>query len=144
MANNLWDAPLEEEQGFRLAKEGTYDFEVIEVTGKNYTPKPGSKMPPCAEIDVTLRVETPEGDVRVWDRLYSANRRMTEFAKCIEVFQPGMTPGQLLRACNGCIGKAKIGIEPATAQYKAKNRVVEYLAPVKEAKKEARSDDLPF
>lgn len=146
----VWDAKMpadaaNESREFPLAKPGVYEFEVIGVTGKEYTPSRTSKIGKCAEIDLTLRVETPEGDVRVWDRLYSDPAtiwKMTAFAKCIDVFSSGMTPGDLLKKANGCIGKAEISVRPAHDPYPASNVVKRYI--VQEKNSIIGNEDLPF
>lgn len=149
MTNSMWDTPLTDDSSrsnsYPVAKPGEYAFEVEKVTGKGYTPKPGAKMKACAEIELRLRVETPEGDVRVFDRLYSdptAIWKMTAFAKCIGVFKNGMTPGELLRAAEGGVGRAYIKYIPATSTYAEKNEVGRYIE--KPAVPSDGNEDLPF
>jgi hypothetical protein len=115
------------------------------VTGKEYTPKPTSKIGKCAVISLQLRIETPKGDVRVFDRLYSDPTtiwKMTAFAKSIGVFKPGMTPGDLLKAAEEGIGRAYIKLIPATSLYPEKNEVGRYIEMEKPEKVDNK--DLPF
>lgn len=144
---SIWETRLTDDatqnNSYKVAKPGEYVFQVEKATGKEYTPKLTSKIKKCAEIDLQLRVETPEGDVRVFDRLYSDPTtiwKMTSFAKCIGVFRSGMTPGDLLKACNGAIGKAYIKLSPATAQYAERNEVGRYI----EKSVTDQNEDLPF
>ena len=145
---SIWDAELkdtqEESREYPTLPEGTYEFEVMNVTGKEYQPKPGSKIGRCAEIDIQMRVEGNGQEVTVFDRLYSDPRtvwKMTAFAKCVGIFSDGMTPGQLLRKANGTIGKAHFTLRPATNEYAARNEVKAYIA---QEPKKVESDELPF
>jgi hypothetical protein len=145
----IWDTKMNDEatvkSDFPVAEPGEYFFQVEKVTGKEYTPKPTSKIGKCAVISLQLRVETPKGDVRVFDRLYSDPTtiwKMTAFAKSIGAFKSGMTPGDLLKAAEGGIGKAYIKLVPATNEYPEKNEVGRYIE--KEEPKKVDSEDLPF
>lgn len=142
---SVWDVKLENTQeksnDYPVLPEGVYEFQVEKVTGVEYLPKPGAKMERCAEIDLQLRIDTPEREYRVFDRLYSAETakwKMTKFAKCIGVFREGMTPSDLLMAAKDGIGNCKVGIH----QYKGKdqNDVKEYIEPVATVSDE----ELPF
>lgn len=146
---SIWDEKIKDnnnnqENEYPTLPEGTYEFQVVRVTGKEYLPKPGSKIGRCAEIDLQLRVEG-DHDVHVFDRLYSDPKtiwKMTAFAKCIGVFEEGMTPGQLLRKCDGGIGNAHIILRPASNGYAERNEVGKYLP--KENKEQKDTEDLPF
>lgn len=145
MSNSIWDAALPEDAGggYKVAKPGKYTFQVEKVTAKEFNPKPTSKIKnKCAEIDLQLRVETDDGDVTVFDRLYSDPStiwKMTAFAKSIGVFKPGMTPGMLMRQCQDGIGKAEIGVREYNG--KEQNEVKSYIE--KEALPNG-TDELPF
>lgn len=149
---SIWEEELKEDEiannEYPTIPAGRYQFEVVKVTGKEYTPKPGSKIGKCAEIDLQLRVEGKDRDVTVFDRLYSDPRtvwKMTAFAKCIGVFEKGMTPGQLLRKSEGQIGEADVLLRPAEGNYPARNEIKSYNAPKEEPEKEAvKPEDLPF
>ncbi len=150
--NSIWDAKMDDSERkseFPVAQPGEYTFQVEKVVGKEYEPKPGGKIGRCAEIDVRLRVETPEGDVRVFDRLFADPLtiwKMTAFAKSIGVFKTGMNPGQLLRVAEGEIGQAYIKLIPANGQYPEKNEVGRYIEKETEVPQMKSSDneDLPF
>lgn len=140
---SIWDVKLNNDtkNEYPVAKPGEYEFEVENVTGKEYTPSATSKIGKCAEIDLRLRVETPEGDVRVFDRLYSDPTtvwKMTAFAKSIGIFQEGMTPGDVLRKAHGQIGKAFIKVTPANERYSERNEVGRYI------EKPKKEEELPF
>lgn len=145
---DIWDVPMKDdavqENDFPVLPEGTYEFQVESASGRQYQPKPGSKIGVCAEIDVRLRVEGKGQDVRVFDRLYADPRtiwKMTAFAKCIGVFTPGMTPGDLMRKAEGQIGTAHIILRPATSEYPARNEVKAYIAKQTEL---PDAEELPF
>ena len=146
----IWDEEIKDNQSgerneYPTLPEGTYQFEVVKVTGKEYQPRLGSKIGKCAEIDVQLRVEGEKADVHVFDRLYSDPKtiwKMTAFAKCLGIFEAGMTPGQLLRKSEGCIGKAHIILRPATGEYAARNEVKAYIP--QETTTKDSEEDLPF
>lgn len=147
---SIWDETINdntssERREYPVLPEGRYQFEVVKVTGNEFQPRVGSKIGKCAEIDVQLRVEGKDQDVNVFDRLYSDPRtiwKMTAFAKCIGIFEAGMTPGQILRKSEGCIGQADITLRPATDEYPARNEVKSYIVPA--AKAAPEKDDLPF
>ena len=145
----IWDTAMNDEttvkSDFPVAEPGEYVFQVEKVTGKEYTPKPTSKISKCAVISLQLRIETPKGDVRVFDRLYSDPTtiwKMTAFAKSIGVFKPGMTPGDLLKAAEEGIGRAYIKLIPATSLYPEKNEVGRYIEMEKPEKVDSKG--LPF
>ena len=143
MSNSIWDATLPEDAGGnKVATPGKNTFQVEKVTAKEFTPKPTSKIKSkCAEIDLQMRVETPDGDVTVFDRLYSDPStiwKMTAFAKSIGVFKSGMTPGMLMRQCQDGIGQVEVGVREYNG--KEQNEVKSYIE-----KEEAPSnDELPF
>lgn len=144
MSNSIWDATLPEDAGgYKVAKPGKYTFQVEKVTAKEFNPKPTSKIrSKCAEIDLQLRVETPDGDVTVFDRLYSDPStiwKMTAFAKSIGVFKSGMTPGMLMRQCQDGIGQVEVGVREYNG--KEQNEVKGYIA--KEDPTDG-TDNLPF
>lgn len=143
---SIWDTPIKDDNkntnSFPVAKPGEYEFEVEKIKGREYTPKPSSRIGKCAQIDLQLRVETPEGDVRVFDRLYSDPLtlwKMTAFAKSIGIFTDMMTPGDILQKAEGEIGKAYIKLIPANGQYPEKNEVGRYIE-----KPAADPEELPF
>lgn len=147
---SIWETKLEDTQEsheYPTLPAGEYFFEVVKASGKEFEPKPGGRLPRCAEIDLQLRIETEDGTVvTVFDRLYSAPKnlwKMTEFAKCIDVFKAGMTPGDLLKASQGCFGKAFVKLIPAHGPYAAKNEIGKYIAhePVPDT---TNSENLPF
>ncbi len=140
---SIWDTAMKSEatNEYPVVQPGEYEFQVEKVTGKEYTPKPTSKIGRCAEIDLQLRIDTEKGEVRVFDRLYADPTtiwKMTAFAKCIGVFTEGMTPGDLLRKAEGEIGKAFIKLTPATDRYAERNEVGRYIEKTKE------KEELPF
>lgn len=145
----IWDTEMNDEvtvkSDFPVAEPGEYIFQVEKAVGKEYTPKPTSKIGKCAVISLQLRIETPNGDVRVFDRLYSDPTtiwKMTAFAKSIGVFRKGMTPGDVLRSAEAGIGKAYIKLVPATKEYPEKNEVGRYIE--KELPEKDDNKDLPF
>lgn len=145
MANNMWDQGLPETQEqteYKVLPSGTYVFEVVKATGKEYNPKPGSKMPKCPMIELRLRVEGKEYDATVFENLYGAPStiwKATQFAKSISIYTNGMTFGQLLRRSEGCIGKAEVKVEEYNGRKR--NRIDRFI----EAEQvEISNDDLPF
>lgn len=45
---------------FILLPEGDYEFTVTQIERGRYNPKPGSKIGPCVQVTVTLRVTDPQ------------------------------------------------------------------------------------
>lgn len=151
MANDIWNVAFtgkEDTSGggdYPVANPGKYEFEVVKATLKEYTPKAGSKIPRCAELDVQLKFEgIAEGkDVNVFDRLYFAEKtiwKAAAFAKCIGVFKEGMTPKDLMNACAKEIGMAEIGVREYNG--KKQNDIKKYYE--KEEADVINSDGLPF
>jgi hypothetical protein len=143
---NMWDQAIPEtdnQQGeYKVLPAGTYDFEVVKATGKEYQPRQGSKIPKCPMIELRLRVEGSDGDVTVFENIYGASStvwKATQFAKSIGVFTNGMTFGQLLKKAEGCIGKAEVKVEEYNG--KKRNRIDKF---VETALPEITNDDLPF
>lgn len=149
MAKSIWDAELNDNNTntgeYPTLPSGEYVFQVVKVTGKEYSPKPGAKMKKCAEIDVQMRVEDGKGkEITVFDHLYSdpiAIWKMTAFAKSIGVFKPGMTPGRLLKDAEDGIGKAYFIYREAANGYSARNEVRRYI---EKETVPAMDEELPF
>ena len=147
---SIWDEALNENSTssneYPTIPAGIYDFEVVGVRGKEYEPKPGAKMKKCAEIIVQLRVEGKEREVMVFEHLYSdpiAVWKMTAFAKCIGVFETGMTPGKLLKKAEGGIGRADFRLREAANGFPARNEVKTFIEK-KTEKKKLDFEELPF
>ena len=154
---SIWDVKLTgEEQSpndYPIAKPGTYEFTVTNAELKEYKPKQGSKIPNCAELDVTLKfkgIADNGKDVTVFDRLYFAEStiwKATSFAKCTGTFFTGMTPKDLVNSCMGESGTAEIDIHEYNNTKS--NRVKKYICketttPNKPVDMGSDSDELPF
>lgn len=150
--SNIWDTKLVddgEDHSYPVADPGTYSFEVEDFKASEYKPKPTSKIGPCAEFNLTLRVEGKVNgenkDVKVFDRLYSDPAtawKITQFAKCVGIFHDGMTLREFYKKAPGTIGKVKIG--QRTYNDKLQNEVKEYIVPDDKADLNISDDDLPF
>lgn len=150
---SVWDTQMsgndDKGKDFPVLPEGDYSFEVTGVTGKEYNPKPGAKMSKCAQIELKLRVESPDlkdKDVTVFDSLFSDPKmiwKMTQFAKATGIFHEGMTPSELMRQAEGAIGWVHVYVDEYQGQKR--NRVTRYIVkdPVPE-KPTSAPDDLPF
>lgn len=154
---SIWDVQITgEEQSpndYPIAKPGTYEFEVTNATMKEYIPKQGSKIPNCAELDVTLKfkgIAENGKDVTVFDRLFFAEStiwKATAFTKCIGIFYKGMTPKNIANGCMGEVGTAEIDIHEYNGTKS--NRVKKYICkdtstPNKPIDMGSDSDELPF
>ena len=138
MADSFWDAPLSNEEerdnDFPVLPEGRYDFEVRKATAKIHEAKPGGKIGRCGQIDLELLVEgaTAEGrdvTVHVFESLYTASStawKMTAFAKSIGIWRDGMTPGELVRECLGCVGIADLYLDEYNGQ--TRNKVKSFVS----------------
>lgn len=155
---SIWDVTLNDSQAtqqtneYPIAPAGVYDFTVTNVTAKEYKPKPNSKIPNCAELDVRLTIKggSADGkDVNVFDRLYFADSTMWKaiaFAKCIGVYHSGMSFKELQNGCVGEAGKFKVSIREYNG--KKSNQVETYYytesAPTVKSDLGSNNDDLPF
>jgi hypothetical protein len=145
MARDMWDAALPEAENreYVVLPAGDYIFEVTEATGKEYVPSTTSKIKRCAMIALKLRIEGPQ-DATCFENLYgdpSTLWKVTTFAKSIGVYHDGMTMGELLRKCQGAVGKASFIVHEYNG--KKSNRVREFIAQSKPAEPDL-SEELPF
>lgn len=138
MAEDLWNTSIESEGSgggdFPVAAPGTYYFDTKHCVGKNYVPKPTSKIGKCAEIDLQLSFEAKDKNgkdvtVNVFDRLYSdpsTQWKMAAFAKCIGIYHKGITPKEILEALYTTrTGEAEIDVE--TYNGKERNVIKKYI-----------------
>lgn len=66
-----WDDEVEfdgEERSFVTLEEGDYEFEVTKFERGHYTPGAGAKTPSCNQANMTLKVETENGEAYIIDR----------------------------------------------------------------------------
>jgi len=142
---SVWDTQMnsDDDKGmdFPVLPEGRYWYEVTKAVGKEYNPKPGGKIGKCAQIELTMRVEAPKGqkDVTVFESLFSDPKmiwKMTQFAKSADIFHEGMTPGELIRKCEGAAGYADFVVEEYNGRKR--NRVKNFVV------SEKSTTDLPF
>lgn len=156
---SIWDVTLNDDANasnntgdYPVAPAGDYEFTVMNVVAKEYKPKPTSKIPNCAELDVQLKIKggSADGkDVTVFDRLYFAPSTMWKavaFAKCIDVFHSGMSFKELQNGCVGEVGRFKVSVREYNG--KKSNQVDTYYykesAPTVKSDLGGNSDDLPF
>lgn len=152
---SIWDVQItgnEAQEGdYPIAKPGIYNFEVANAKLVEYKPKPGSKIPNCAELDLQLELKGASDDgknVTVFDRIYFAPNtiwRATAFTKCTGVFTEGMTPKDI--ALSSCGETGKVEVEIHEYNGKKSNRVKKYIlpsAPEAEAFNPVDSSELPF
>lgn len=55
---------------FTVLPAGDYDFTITKVEKKYYEPKPGAKLPPCPEADLTIDIQASEGRASLTHRLF--------------------------------------------------------------------------
>ena len=57
-----WDAAITDESDeYVVLRKGVYPFTVTSFDRKQYTPKPGGKMPPCNQAVLHLLITAPDG-----------------------------------------------------------------------------------
>jgi hypothetical protein len=110
-----------------LLKPGVYDFCVQSAEEKESAS--GNEM-----IVVDLAIEDADGDISVVrdylvaiDSMAYKTRHFAETTGLLSVYEQGDMPASLVK---GAVGRCKIAIEPAKGEYRAKNKVVDYVAPL--------------
>ena len=139
----------EDADAFGLLKPGVYDFCV--QSADDGVSKAGNEM-----IVVDLAIEDADGDVSVVrDYLVGSDgmaykvRHFAESTGLVALYDKGDMPAS---AVKGAVGRCKIAIEPAKGEYRAKNKVVDYVAPqtaeakaaIKKQTAELDDDSIPF
>ena len=141
--SDFWNTPVSDTQvdnDFPVLDPGTYEFEVVKVTPKEYIPKPTSKIGRCGQIDLQLRVNE---NVYVFESLFtdpSTSWKIGQFAKSIGIYYQGITPGEVIKKCVGMIGEAELNVEEYNGRRR--NRVRRYIE--KKEEPVVSPDDLPF
>lgn len=131
-----------------LLPDGEYPFTVLEsaeVASKSVKNK-GRMM-----FALKLNVHGKDGDYHVYDYFadWFSEWKLRHFAATtgqLATYESGELNGDL-NALAGKVGYVKIGTEPASGNYAAKNIVVDYIVREQEPKsapKQEEGDDVPF
>lgn len=108
-----WDDTIEKDSpDFILLPKGDYDFTVTSVERSRYSPKEGSKLPPCNMAVVTLEIESSEGTVHIKNNLYlhsSCEGLLCAFFTSIGQRKPGEPLKMNWPSVQGSRGRCKLG-----------------------------------
>ena len=135
-----FDTP-QEQTDYPVLDPGTYEFEVVKTTLKEYTPRPTSRIGHCAQLDVQLRINDK---YNVFESLFfdpTTLWKATQFAKAIGIYDAknGISPIEADKKAVGMIGQSEFIIEEYNG--KKRNRVRRFIEkkPV-----QIKPEELPF
>ncbi|MBP1044872.1 hypothetical protein I6N96_01170 [Enterococcus sp. BWM-S5] len=105
-----WEDSIQQDApDYVLLTPGDYIFEVTKFERGRYTPGPNAKMPPCNEANLTLKVESPQGEAIIRHRLFlhsSTEGMLSAFFSAIGLKRKGeptqMNWGAVLGATGAC------------------------------------------
>lgn len=109
--NYTWNSALkpDEEPTWLNLPDGEHDFTVEDIAFGHYAG--GAKIPACPMAEVTLTFQHPEGGTnKIIERLYLYDKgewKIKALAKAVGA--TGESYGELLSACKGKAGRAKVG-----------------------------------
>lgn len=136
------DQQLREIEESSLLPEGVYDFEVISAVEK--LSKTGNEM-----VEIKVRVETERSYI-ITDFLVAIDsmaykiKHFAESVGLLEEYKAGHMPAEQMV---GSVGKAKVAIQAAKGEYKAKNVIRDYIPAKNGAVTRAPADlddEIPF
>lgn len=135
-----FDTPQEQTE-HPVLDPGTYEFEVVKTTLKEYLPKPTSRIGHCAQLDVQLRINDK---YTVFESLFfdpTTLWKATQFAKSIGIYDTknGISPIEADRKSVGMIGEAELIVEEYNG--KKRNRVRRFI---EKKTPQIKSEELPF
>ncbi len=59
-----WDDIIQNDSpDYVVLPEGDYEFTVLKMERKRFTPGPNAKLPPCNQADILLQIAAPNGDI---------------------------------------------------------------------------------
>ena len=107
-----------------LLEPGTYDFEVVKAEDK--VSNSGNDM-----AELLISIERHDGrSVTVKDFLVAVDSmayKLRHFAESVGLLASYERGEMIASQMEGLSGTCKIGIEPAKGDYRAKNKVIDYL-----------------
>lgn len=119
---------------FITLKEGEYPFVVKNVERRQYSPGPNSKLPPCPEANVQIEIESDQGIVQVFERLFLVQKmafRLTQFFVSIGMVGDN---GRIVMDWDKVIGKTgTVKIKNEEYNGNIYNRVDRFLKPVEDS-----------
>lgn len=131
-----WDDEIEydgEDRSFVTLEEGDYDFTVSKFERSTYTPKAGAKTPSCNQADITLKIETEDGDCYITDKFPLAATmewKISAFFRSIGLKKHGEKLQMKWKDAIGCTGRAHITKTTGTKDNVFFNNVGRYIDPV--------------
>lgn len=118
---------------YTILQEGEYSFTVKNVERKQYSPGPNSKLPPCPEANVQIEIESDQGTVQVFERLFLVQKmafRLTQFFVSIGMVGSNDRIIMDWDTVIGRTGRVKIINEEYNGNIY--NRVDRFLKPIKD------------
>lgn len=134
-----WDDEIEddgEQYSFVTLEEGDYEFEVIKFERGHYTPKAGAKTPACNQANITLKIETKDGDCYITENFPLAATmewKISAFFRSIGLKKHGEKLSMKWNETIGLKGKAHVTKTAGTKENTFFNNIKYYIDPVAKA-----------
>lgn len=136
-----WDDEIEddgEERSFVTLAEGDYDFEVVKFERGHYTPREGSKTPPCNMAIISIKISTEDGDCYIEDKFPLASTmewKASAFFRSIGLKKHGEKLRMDWKGAIGEHGRAHITKSEGTKKDGVFfNNISRYIDPIAKAK----------
>lgn len=134
-----WDDEIQDDgaqKSFVTLEEGDYDFEVTKFERGHYTPKAGVKTPACNQANITLKIETSEGDCYITESFPLASSmewKISAFFRSVGLKKHGEKLKMKWNESIGLKGKAHITKTTGNKDNVFFNNVGYYIDPVAKA-----------
>lgn len=134
-----WDDEIQDDgaqKSFVTLEEGDYDFEVTKFERGHYTPKAGAKTPACNQANITLKIETSEGDCYITESFPLASSmewKISAFFRSVGLKKHGEKLKMKWNESIGLKGKAHITKTTGNKDNVFFNNVGYYIDPVAKA-----------
>lgn len=140
-----WEDEIEDDgEGYNFVtlEEGDYTFEVTKFERGHYTPKAGAKTPACNQANITLKIETEDGDCYINENFPLASTmewKASAFFRSIGLKKHGEKLKMRWNDSIGLKGRAHITKTAGTKENTFFNNVKYYIDPV--AKSDAEEEE---
>lgn len=137
-----WDDEIEDDGNsgsFVTLEEGDYQFEVTKFERGHYTPKPGAKTPACNQANITLKIETANGNAYVTDKFPLATTmewKISAFFRSVGLKKHGEKLRMRWNEAIGLKGRAHITKDEGSKGGVFFNNIDYYIDPVATTNKE--------
>ena len=129
-----WDDEIENDGGgeFVTLEEGDYDFTVVKFERGHYTPSKTAKTPACNQAEMTLKIESDNGECFIKENFPMASTmewKISAFFRSIGMKQRGEKLRMDWQGAVGEKGRAHITKDPGTKNGVYFNNVERFIDP---------------